>query len=121
MSAEALRDEGRAYGRRQFARFPLSLPLIGRASQLGGEEIRGMVRNVGGGGVMVEFPVEMMPGGTVTLVLQTRRGAITVEGRVVWAVAADGKIRHGVAFHEPKGQEFAVDLFVAESRFERPT
>jgi hypothetical protein len=121
MSAEALGDEGKAYGRRQFARFPVSVLLTARAPELGGQEIRGLLRNVGGGGLMVEFRVAMTPGGAVTLLLHTRRGPVIVEGRVVWTASADGKIRHGIAFHEPKGQGFAVDLFVAESRFERPT
>lgn len=121
MSVEALPDEGRACGRRQFARFPISLPLTGRASQPGGEEIRATVRTVSGGGLMAELRVEMTPGRAVTLVLQTRRGSVTSGGRVVWAAAGQGTIRHGVAFHQPKGQDFAVDLFVAESRFERPT
>ena len=75
-----------------------------------------MVWNVGGGGLMAEFPVDMAPREAVSLVLETRRGPLEVDGRVVWTAAANGKIRHGVAFWEPKGQEFAVDLFVSESR-----
>ncbi len=65
---------------------------------------------------MAEFPVEMVPGSSMDLVLQTRWGPLEVEGTVVWASASEGKIFHGVAFPEPKGQDFAVDLFVAESR-----
>jgi len=103
-------------GQRRFARFPVVLPVIGRAAQSGGKEIRGMVWNVGGGGLMAEFPVDMAPREAVSLLLETRRGLLEVDGRVVWTAAANGKIRHGVAFREPKGQEFAVDLFVSESR-----
>lgn len=103
-------------GQRRFARFPVVLPVIGRAAQSGGKEIRGMAWNVGGGGLMAEFPVDMAPREAVSLVLETRRGPLEVDGRVVWTAAANGKIRHGVAFWEPKGQEFAVDLFVSESR-----
>ncbi len=103
-------------GKRRYVRLPVSLPVIGRAVQFPGEEIRGMIRNVSAGGMMAELPVEMVPGSSMDLALQTRWGPLEVEGTVVWTSASEGKIFHGVAFPEPKGQDFAVDLFVAESR-----
>ncbi len=103
-------------GKRRYVRLPVSLPVIGRAGQFPGEAIRGTIRNVSAGGVMAEFPVEMVPGSSMDLVLQTRWGPLEVEGRVVWTTVSAGRIRHGVAFPEPKGRDFAVDLFVAESR-----
>ncbi len=65
---------------------------------------------------MAEFPVQMVSGSTLGLTLQTPWGPLEVEGRVVWTAVAQGKVRHGVAFPEPKEQDFAVDLFVAGSR-----
>jgi hypothetical protein len=102
--------------RRQFLRLPVSLPVLGRAPQFPGEALRGMVLNVSGGGMLAEFPVELVPGSAVDFVIQTRHGQLEVEGEVIWTSIAEGRIRHGVAFPEPRGQAFAVDLFLGENR-----
>jgi hypothetical protein len=99
--------------RRQFLRMPVSLPVLGRAPQFPGEALRGMVLNVSGGGMLAEFPVELVPGSVVD---QTRHGEQEVEGKVIWISIAEGRIRHGVAFPEPRGQAFAMDLFLGENR-----
>ena len=101
---------------RRYARFPVSLPVIGRAVQFPQREIEGVVRSISAGGLMAEFPVQMPPGGAVGLVLQTRHGPLTVEGRVVWTSATRGTVRHGFAFPEPKWPGFAMDLFLDENR-----
>ncbi|MBI4572339.1 MAG: PilZ domain-containing protein [candidate division NC10 bacterium] len=103
-------------GRRRFVRLPVVVPVVGRAVQFPGEEIQGMVRNIAAGGVLVEFPVQMVPGSVVDLVLQTRGGPREMEGKVVWTSAVEGKIHHGIAFPEPKEQTFALELFLHENR-----
>jgi hypothetical protein len=35
---------------------------------------------------------------------------------VVWTASSRQQIRHGVAFPEPKGHDFAMDLFLGENR-----
>jgi hypothetical protein len=65
---------------------------------------------------MVEFPVEVPPGSTVHLVLEIRLGPLPVECRVIWARATESTVRHGLAFLEYMGQNFATDLFIEEHR-----
>ena len=65
---------------------------------------------------MIELPVEVVPGTDVEFVLQTQRGPLAVEGRVVWTAPSGEGIHHGVAFAEPKETDFAVNLFFGERR-----
>jgi hypothetical protein len=90
--------------------------VLARAEHVSGQEVAGTVRDIGAGGLMAEFPVEMAPRSAIWLRLQTRRGPLEMEGRVVWTAAAQGTIQHGVAFPEPKDQDFAMDLFLSERR-----
>ena len=101
---------------RRYARFPISLPVIGRTGESSRKAVKGMVRSVGAGGLMAEFPVQMMPGRSVGLVLQRRHGPLTVRGRVVWAIPTRRSVRHGFAFLEPQWPGFAMDLFLDENR-----
>lgn len=103
-----------ATGRRRFARFPVSLPVLGQAEQFPEKEIPGTVRNLGAGGLVAEFPVQMLPGTAVSLLLQTRRGPLEVEARVVWTFASGGIVRHGLAFIEPHSRDFAIDVYIGE-------
>ncbi len=116
MEGQVARQPQENVGRRRFVRLPVVVPVIGRAVQFPGEEIRGMVRNIAAGGVLAEFPVQMVPGSVVDLVLQTRRGPRGMEGKVVWTSAVQGKIHHGIAFPEPKEPTFALELFLHENR-----
>ncbi len=116
MADESVPSTSETPRRRQYLRVPVSLPVLGRAPQFPGEALRGMVLNVSGGGMLAEFPVELVPGSVADFVIQTRHGEQEVEGRVVWISIAKGRIRHGVAFPEPKGQAFAMDLFLGENR-----
>ncbi len=88
--------------RRQFARIAVALPVTGRAPQFREMVLHGMVRSVGVGGMLVEFPVEVLPGSILRLALQTALGPLEVKGRVVWTAASRGTIRHGLAFPEPE-------------------
>jgi len=112
-------DEGdQEKGRREVRRFdrkPISLPVIGWAPQFVGTALQGMARYVGGGGMMLEFPVEVVRGSFLRVVLQTPQGPLEVEGEIVWTSFQDGVIRHGLTFPEPKGPDF-VALVVGEER-----
>ncbi len=114
---EVLRRELAAPGSRQYGRLPVSLPAVGRTSQVSGGQLRGTVRTVGVGGVTVEFPVEVPPGSLLRVVIERQSGPLEVEGRVVWAAVLPDRVLHGVAVLTPKGPEFAADLFVEEARF----
>jgi hypothetical protein len=103
-------------GHRRFARFPVAVPVLGRAAQFGETELRGAVRNISGGGLMAEFPVQLVAESRISLVLHTRRGPLPVNGHVVWARPSGDAIRHGIAFEEPIGHDFAIDLFLSEAR-----
>jgi len=116
MANEDRKQTGGLADLRRYARFPVSLPVIGRGVQSPKKEIEGVVRSISAGGLMAEFPVQMSPGSALGLVLQTRHGPLTVEGRVVWTSATRGTIRHGFAFPEPKWPGFAMDLFLDENR-----
>ena len=75
-----------------------------------------MVKDISDGGLMVQFPVLIVPGSHVALVLHTQDGPVAVEGEVVWAVPHGPWVHHGVAFPEPKERDFAWKLSVAEPR-----
>jgi hypothetical protein len=100
--------------KRQFARVPVSLPVVGRAPQFREMALRGIARSAGAGGMMVELPVEVVPGSTLRVLLQTRRGPMEMEGKVVWTAAAKGATRHGLTFREPKGLSFIEELVAGE-------
>jgi CheY-like chemotaxis protein len=116
-------------GVRQYERFPVVLPAIGWTAQFPGEVIEGVVKDISAGGFMAELSVQMVPGSTVDLVLDTQRGPLELKGRVVWASVSaapnpPGSIaaarvgypaRHGFAFPKPKGPDFAANLLAAES------
>jgi hypothetical protein len=102
--------------RRQFDRIPVALPVIGQAPQFREMDLPGMVRSVAPGGLMVEFPVVVVPGSLLRLAIQTGLGPVEVEGRVVWTAVTRGTIRHGLAFPVPKGPDFASELQIVEWR-----
>jgi hypothetical protein len=110
-----MRQRGQQVGHRRFVRLSVSVPVVGRAAQFGDTEMHGTVWNIGGGGLMAELPVRIVPGSVVALVLQTRRGFLTVNGEVAWADPPGTQISHGIAFREPRGDDFALDLFHSEN------
>jgi hypothetical protein len=101
-------------GERRFPRFGVELPVVGRVPQFPGRDIHGTVRNIGRGGLMAEFPVELVSGSFVDLTLHTQNGPLAEAGRVVWVACSGGTVRHGLAFSEPKGRDFVVDLFLGK-------
>jgi hypothetical protein len=88
-------------GHRRFVRLPASVPVVGRAVQVGETELQGTVRIVSGGGLMAEFPVQIVPGTVMALVLQTCHGPLPVTGQIAWA--------------DPPGMRSAT-LFLEENR-----
>jgi CheY-like chemotaxis protein len=103
-------------GVRQYARFPVVLPAVGWTAQFPGKVIEGVVKDISAGGFMAELSVQMLPGNTADLVLETQRGPLELRGRVVWASVTGNTVRHGFAFPKPKGPDFAANLSAAESR-----
>ena len=107
------RRPGATAKRSQFARTPVSLPVTGRAPQLPGTRLRGIVRSLGIGSMLVEFPVEVLPGSLLRVTVQTALGPLELEGRVVWTTATGRVIRHGLAFPRaktPQGIKKSSDL-----------
>ncbi len=104
----------RELDRRCLVRFPVAVPVVARAAQVGELELRGTVRNISGGGLMAEFPVRVFLGSTVYLTLQACEGPLPVEGRVSWVDHSSERIRHGLAFPNPKGYAFGLQLYLSE-------
>ncbi len=102
-------------GHRRFGRLPVAMPVTGQAAQSGEPDLQGTARNVSGGGLMAEFPVQLVPESRVSLVLHPRKGPLPVKGHVVWADPPGNAVRHGIAFENPKGHDFAIELFLSES------
>jgi PilZ domain-containing protein len=100
---------------RRFERVPVALPAMGWAPQFQGTALSGMVRYLSEGGLMVEFPVELIRGTRVRVVLPTFQGPLEVEGEIVWTASHGSVIRHGLAFPEPEGPDF-IPRVVGEKR-----
>jgi hypothetical protein len=107
----------RALDRRRLVRFPVVVPVVGRAAQGGEPDIRGTVRNVSGCGLMAEFSVQASLGSTVQLTLQASEGPLPVEGRVMWVDHLGDRIRHGLAFPDAKGYAFGLQLYLSEQHW----
>ncbi len=107
-----------SFGGRRFARFPVDVPVIAQALQFPARKLHGMIRNVGRGGLMAEFAIQLVPGSLVGLSLHTRDGMREETGRVVWQKTTRGVVQHGFAFPTPKEQDFALDFFLAQNRWE---
>jgi hypothetical protein len=110
--SESLQD----IDRRRFVRFTVVVSAVGRAAQVGEMEFQGTVRNISGGGLMAEFPVQVRHGSTVHLTLQAGEGPLPVEGRVVWVDPPEERTRHGLSFPDPKKYALALQLFLSEYR-----
>lgn len=115
---ERPRSTRRVTKRRRFVRVPVFLPVIGRAPQFWETVLRGTVRSVGPGGLMVELPVVVVRGSILRLAFQTGLGPLEVEGRVAWTATTDGTVRHGLAFPEPRSLNFGAELSAAENQDE---
>jgi len=91
--------------RRQFARYPVQLPVVHEATSPGFTGSRaGWTRDLSEGGACLELDERLPVPSVFRIHLQTDRGAVEVEAQVVWEVesreSGEGKggILHGVAF-----------------------
>ncbi len=89
-------------GQRRYPRYPIRLPLLHKAESSGTDRAEmGWTHNVSEGGVCVESYERLQPQRPTRIRLQTARGAIELEARVVWSKdggKAGGAILHGMAF-----------------------
>lgn len=108
--ARAGEPEGEAAAMPHFERVAVVLPVIGWAAQFHGTVLRGMARSVSAGGLVVEFPVEVVRGTVMRLTLQTRRGPLDVEGRIVRTALNGRVVRHELTFSQPKGPDFVARI-----------
>ena len=97
-------------GSRRFARLSAALPVTARAAQFRQTDLRGTVRDIGAGGVMAEFPVQIVAGSSLRFVIHARSGTLQKEGTVVWTDLLEGRVRHGISFLNPEDPQFAVNL-----------
>ncbi len=100
---------------RRFPRVAITCPVLARVPQFPGRALRGIVRNISRGGLLAEFPVELVLGSRVELTLATPQGPHPETGRVAWAIASGDTVRHGIGFLEPKGPSFRPDLLFGVS------
>jgi twitching motility two-component system response regulator PilG len=112
--AEIGRRVSQNLGKRRFPRLAISLPVVGRTWQFGESEVPGVIRDIGAGGVMVEFAARALPGSLLNLRLETRQGTLGLNGTVVWSTAGGEGVLHGLTFREPKDLRFVLDLFLDE-------
>ncbi len=100
---------------RRFPRVAVTCPVRARVPQFPGRDLQGIVRNLSRGGLLAEFPVELVPGSRVELTLETPQGPHPEAGRVVWASASGDVVRHGIGFLQPKGPGFPLELHLGGS------
>jgi CheY-like chemotaxis protein len=115
------RTSGAEFGQRRFTRFPVAVAVTGQALQFPDQHLRGTVRDIGRGGLMAEFPVELVPGSQIQLSLNMPSGPIQDTGRVIWAARLAQLFRHGVAFPEVKPRDFGVAVTPAEDSRRAPS
>ena len=100
--------EGKHAEARRFDRLRVALPVVGRAPQFLDTALQGMARYVSEGGMMLEFPVEIVRGTLLRVTIPTAMGPLEVTGEVVWTTVHGGVVQHGLAFPEAKDPDFVV-------------
>jgi hypothetical protein len=87
---------------RQHVRYSIRVPLLHNAKSSGTNHAgMGWTRNIGEGGACVELTERLQPDGPILIRLQTAKGAIELEAKVIWSKEATSEgdsILHGVAF-----------------------
>lgn len=90
--------------RRQFARYPVQLPLLYKPGYpVPIKAGVGWTRNLSAGGACLELAESLQTKTPIRARLRTDRGAVDVEAEVVWAgepAPMEGGILHGVAFRQ---------------------
>ncbi len=114
--------------RRQFARYPIQLPVLYDAMSRGSTGRRaGWTRNLSEGGACLELDERLPVPSLLHIYLQMDRGAIEIEAQVVWEVKGRGHgeggggILHGVAFTHlaPNKLQTLRDLFLSHGQERR--
>jgi c-di-GMP-binding flagellar brake protein YcgR len=114
--------------RRQFARYPVQLPVVHETTSPGFTGSRaGWTRDLSEGGACLELDERLPIPRLLRIHLQTDRGAIEVKAQVVWEVGArergegEGGILHGVAFTHlsPDQLQALRDLFLSHQQDRR--
>lgn len=108
----------RDYVQRRYLRLPIRVPAVSRipAGPQEVREVQGTVRYISAGGLMLELPTYIPPATHVGVTIQAKAGPVPVEGQVIWARAWGSEFQHGLAFPQPKDADFAINLFIEESR-----
>lgn len=105
---------------RRYPRYSIRLPLLHKTESSGADRAEmGWTHNMGEGGACVELTERLQPQRPIRVRLQTAKGAIELEARVVWsreAGSAGGGILHGMAFTQvaPEQLEPLRELFLSE-------
>ena len=105
---------------RRYLRYSIRLPLLHKAQSSGTDRAEmGWTHNVGEGGACVELTERLQPQGSIRVRLQTAKGAIELEAKVVWSRepgSAGGGILHGMAFTQiaPEQLEPLRELFLSK-------
>ena len=102
--------EGRYAEARRYDRVQVAIPVVGRAPQFLDTALPGTARYVSEGGMMVEFPAEIVRGTVLRVILPTAQGPLEVTGEVVWTNVHGSVVQHGLAFPEAKDPDFVVRL-----------
>ena len=104
---------------RRFPRYSIRLPFLHTAESSGTDRAEmGWTRNMGEGGACVELTECLRPQRPFRVRLQTAKGAIELQAKVVWSkrTGSSGGALHGVAFTEiaPQQLESLRELFHSE-------
>lgn len=106
--------------KRRHPRYSIRLPLLHKAESSGADRAEmGWTHNMGEGGACVELAERLQPPGPIRVRLQTAKGAIELETRLIWSREADssgGGTLHGMAFLQiaPEQLEDLRELLLSE-------
>jgi len=106
--------------KRRCPRYSIRLPLLHKAKSSGADRAEvGWTHNMGEGGACVELTEPLRPEEPIRVRLQTAKGAIELEAKVIWsreACSAGRGILHGMAFTQITSEQLEPlrDLFFSE-------
>jgi hypothetical protein len=106
--------------KRRHPRYSIRLPLLHKAESSGADRAEmGWTHNMGEGGACVELAERLQPQGPIRVRLQTAKGAIELETKLIWSRQTDsagGGILHGMAFLQiaPEQLEHFRELLLSE-------
>lgn len=106
---------------RRFPRFPIKLPILYKRKSPPVRAGAGWTRDVSEGGACLELAEPFALGTHLSVILQTDKGGIVVDAKVVWASkpeAAGAGVLHGVAFTQlaPEEHQALASLLVSKGK-----